>query len=107
MQPQVTCVTVLPNPNKGNTKSGDSGLEDVINLASAAGTPDGLLEPIPAGQSLSPEDVNQNGVLDNFGTANLGLGFYGTQASATTEPECPHRRRSSGRSLRYHGWQPD
>jgi len=74
---------MLPNPNKGNTKSGDSGLEDVINSASAAGTPDGLPEPIPAGQSLSPEDVNQNGVLDNFGTANLGLGFYGTQASPT------------------------
>ena len=73
---------MLPNPNKANTKSGDSGLEDVINTASAAGTPDGLLEAIPAGQSLSPEDVNQNGVMDNFGTANLGLGFYGTQASA-------------------------
>jgi hypothetical protein len=73
---------MLPNPNKSNTKSGDSGLEDVINSASTPGTPDGLLEPIPAGQSLSPEDVNQNGVMDKFGTANLGLGFYGTQASA-------------------------
>jgi len=73
---------MLPNPNTGNTKSGDSGLEDVINTASAAGTPDGVLEPIPAGQSLSPEDVNQNGRMDNFGTANLGLGFYGTQANA-------------------------
>ena len=74
---------MLPNPNKGNLKSGDAGLEDVINSSSAAGTPSGTLEPIPAGQTLSPEDVNQNGVLDNFGTANLGLGFYGTQALAT------------------------
>jgi len=67
---------MLPNPNKGNTKSGDSGLEDVINAASAAGTPDGVLEPVPAGKTLSPEDVNQNGVLDAFGTGNLGLGFW-------------------------------
>jgi hypothetical protein len=67
---------MLPNPNKGNTKSGDSGLEDVINAASAAGTPDGVLEPIPAGKTLSPEDVNQNGVLDKFGPANMGLGQY-------------------------------
>ena len=75
---------MLPNPNKANTKSGDSGLEDVINSASAAGTPNALLEPKSAGHTAySPEDVNQNGVLDNFGAANLGLGFYGTQASAT------------------------
>ena len=73
---------MLPNPNKANTKSGDSGLEDVINASVAAGTPDGTLEPVPAGHSISPEDVNQNGLLDTFGTANLGLGFYGTQGNA-------------------------
>jgi hypothetical protein len=67
---------MLPNPNKGNTKSGDSGLEDVINAASAAGIPDGALEPVPAGKTLSPEDVNQNGVLDAFGAGNQGLGFW-------------------------------
>jgi len=61
------------------TKSGDSGLEDVINATSAAGTPDGVLEPIPAGRSLSPEDVNQDGAIDNFGADNMGLGFFGTQ----------------------------
>jgi Tfp pilus assembly protein PilX len=57
-----------PNPPHANTKTGDSGLEDVINASSAAGTPNGALE--------TPEDVNQNGWLDNFGAANLGLGFY-------------------------------
>jgi hypothetical protein len=76
---------MLPNPNvvppnAANTKTGDSGLEDVINSSSAAGTPDGVLES-PAANS--PEDVNGNGVLDNFGTANLGLGFTGTAGSAT------------------------
>jgi Tfp pilus assembly protein PilX len=72
-----------PSPNAANTKSGDSGLEDVINSSSAAGTPDGALEPTPAGRTISPEDVNENGVLDNFGAANLGLGFYGTVANST------------------------
>jgi hypothetical protein len=67
---------MLPNPNASNRKAGDSGLEDVINASSAAGTPDGALEPIPAGRTLSPEDVNQNTFDDNFGAANLGLGFY-------------------------------
>jgi Tfp pilus assembly protein PilX len=77
---------MLVNPNATNpdpvgVKSGDAGLEDVINAASAAGTPDGALETTPAGKTVSPEDVNENGALDNFGAANLGLGFYGTQAT--------------------------
>ncbi len=69
---------MLPNPNSipANTKTGDSGLEDVINSSSTLGVPNGVLEPVPSGRMLSPEDVNQNGVLDNFGAANLGLGQY-------------------------------
>ena len=76
---------MLPNPNNGTSffKSGDSGLEDDINSSSSAGTPDGVLDPTPAGKSFSPEDVNQNGLLDKFGALNLGLGFFGTQGSAT------------------------
>ncbi|MBV8891700.1 MAG: hypothetical protein JO266_06985 [Acidobacteria bacterium] len=66
---------MLPNPNAGNVKTGDSGLEDSINAASAPGTPDGALEPINNGKPFSPEDVNQNKVLDNFGSINEGLGF--------------------------------
>jgi Tfp pilus assembly protein PilX len=73
-----------PAPNTANTKSGDSGLEDVINSSVTAGTPDGGLDPIPAGRTFSPEDVNENGVLDNFGAANLGLGFWGIQSDTTT-----------------------
>jgi len=69
-------------PDPAGVKSGDSGLEDVINASSALGTPDGALEPIPAGKTVSPEDVNENNVLDTFGTANLGLGFWGTQGNA-------------------------
>jgi Tfp pilus assembly protein PilX len=78
---------MLLNPNltsshPANTKSGDSGLEDVVNSGSAAGTPDGLLESVAANYVTSPEDPNLNGVLDNFGAQNLGLGFYGTVGSA-------------------------
>src|SRR5208282_2095053 len=78
---------MLPNPNApygtSFTKSGDSGLEDDINSASAAGTPDGALEPIPAGRTISPEDDNENGVLDQYGADDMGLGFFGTQGSVS------------------------
>jgi Tfp pilus assembly protein PilX len=75
---------MLLNPTKtsshpANSKSGDSGLEDVVNAGSAAGTPDGVLQTPVAN---SPEDVNQNGALDKFGAQNLGLGFFGTQGNA-------------------------
>ncbi|MGA8068454.1 MAG: hypothetical protein WCA47_14090 [Terriglobales bacterium] len=68
-----------PHPPLGGaaTKTGDSGLEDIINSSSQTGTPDGVLDPVPSGRTYSPEDVNENGYLDNFGAANLGLGFYG------------------------------
>jgi hypothetical protein len=83
---------MLPNPNYsgGSTLTGDAGLEDVINSASAAGTPDTRLEPTPAGQSLSPEDVNENNVLDNFGIKNLGLSFYNITQPATTTAGTPN-----------------
>ncbi len=73
---------MMINPNTGY-KTGDAGLEDVVNSSSAAGTPDGVLEPVPAGHTLSPEDVNQNGVLDEWGTANLGLGQWSGALSLT------------------------
>jgi hypothetical protein len=72
---------MLPNPNgtapvgAPNTKTGDSGLEDSINSGTVAGNPNGALEPIPVGKTQSPEDVNNNGVLDNWGAGNLGLGL--------------------------------
>jgi hypothetical protein len=71
---------MLPNPNGTqvdpvNTKTGDSGLEDSVNRASAPGTPDGALDPNPPGKTFSDEDVNLNGKLDAFGTNNIGLGL--------------------------------
>ena len=70
---------MLRNPNStptSNVRTGDAGLEDVINRSSGLGTPDGVLDPIPTGRTYHPEDVNENGLLDNWGAQNLGLGFW-------------------------------
>jgi len=71
---------MIPNPygtqvDAAGTKTGDSGLEDVVNSATANGTPDGVLDPVPPSQPISPEDVNLNNKLDNWGAQNLGLGM--------------------------------
>lgn len=74
---------MLVNPNgsplsgTANTKTGDSGLEDVVNSASATGTPDGALDGNSPGKAYSSEDVNLNGKLDNWGANDLaqGLGY--------------------------------
>ena len=70
-----------PNPsNGGNTPagviSGESGLEDVINSGqgNTSTTPDGKLEAATY-YTYSPEDVDQNTFLDNWGAANIGYGF--------------------------------
>jgi len=56
--------------------NGESGLEDVVNSSSNinATAPDGALEPALY-YTYSPEDVDQNGFLDNWGEKNLGYGF--------------------------------
>ena len=80
---------MLPNPNGTQTIaagqiSGDAGFEDVVNRSSTTRAPDGALEPIPAGKTISPEDSNLNGLLDNFGAQNLGLGLGYVPAPAAT-----------------------
>ncbi len=56
-----------PTPN---VTTGESGLEDVVNTVT--GTPDGVLE---GGVPGSPEDVDGNNLLDDWGAANIGDGF--------------------------------
>src|SRR5580658_8178329 len=70
-----------PNPSNGGqtpagVKSGESGLEDLVNSSAnlTSTTPDGVLEP-KSYYTYSPEDVDQNGFLDNWGEKNLGYGF--------------------------------
>ena len=65
---------MLPDPNNGNITQGEYGFEDVINSASPTGTPDGVLEPVgPTG--FSPEDVDENTILDAWGAADVGNGM--------------------------------
>jgi Tfp pilus assembly protein PilX len=66
---------MIVDPNQGNVTYGESGLEDVVNRGSVTGLPpDGVLEP-PSNYQYSPEDVDLNGVLDNWGERNIGYGF--------------------------------
>jgi type II secretory pathway pseudopilin PulG len=91
---------MLPNPNNGNIKEGEFGFEDVINSAAGGGlgaAPDGSLENVPPNKVQSPEDVNFNGKLDNYGAADLGLGF---NTPITTNPyvrlaSCPLTARKN------------
>jgi hypothetical protein len=57
----------VPSPAAGNIKTGEYGFEDVINLGSPAGNPNGILE--------VGEDANGNGLLDTYAANFLGLGF--------------------------------
>jgi len=54
--------------------NGASGLEDVTNSGSANGSPDGALDPVYS-NGYSPEDVDENNLLDNWGAASVGGGF--------------------------------
>jgi hypothetical protein len=66
---------MMPDPNNGTITQGEYGFEDVINSASPTGTPDGLLEPVgPTG--FSPEDVDENNILDAWGAADVGNGLH-------------------------------
>jgi hypothetical protein len=65
---------MAPDPNNGNVTNGEYGFEDVINSGSANGTPSGTLEPIGS-TGFSPEDVDENNLLDAWGAANVGDGF--------------------------------
>jgi len=61
-----------PNAVSGhtaNSKNGESGLEDIINPTNTTGAPNQSLD--------GGEDVDQNGVLDDWGSANIGAGFAG------------------------------
>jgi len=78
---------MLPDLNQGNVTYGESGLEDVVNRASATGLPpDGVPEP-PFNYQYSPEDVDLNGLLDNWGMKNIGYGFGVDTNNAALNPQ--------------------
>jgi len=57
----------VPSPAAGNIKTGEYGFEDVINLGSPTGNPNGILD--------AGEDANGNSQLDTYAANYLGLGF--------------------------------
>ena len=74
-----------PDPNATgnglyNRITGMSGLEDIVNSGSSAGVPDNGLE-AKVYYKFSPEDVNGDGFLDQWGQALLGSGFGLTNAA--------------------------
>ncbi len=69
---------MLPDPLAvPSVIKGSYGFEDVINSTSNTGTPDGQPEPpvTIAGVPRNPEDVDNNGRTDNYGAADVGIGF--------------------------------
>src|SRR5580704_1193220 len=70
--------------------NGESGIEDVVNWAQplTSTTTDGVLEPATY-YGYSPEDVDQNGFLDNWGEKNIGYGFG---INTNTAPYNPYKR---------------
>ena len=82
-----------PNPNATptpNVVNGESGLEDVINTPNANGMPDAAKEGVTVGYNnnngFSPEDVDENGLLDNWGWANISDGFGINPAVSPNNP---------------------
>ncbi len=81
------------NPSNGGQTaagviSGESGLEDVVNSGAnlTSTTPDGVAEPATY-YTYSPEDVDQNNALDNWGAQNIGYGFgLNTNTGAPLNP---------------------
>ncbi len=71
--------------------NGESGIEDVINSSQplTSTSTDGVLEATTY-YTYSPEDVDQNGFLDNWGEKNIGYGF-GINTSMPL-PYSPYKR---------------
>lgn len=85
---------MLPDPNPSNggqtpagVISGESGLEDVVNSNQPmpSNNPDGQLE-AASYYTYSPEDVDQNAKLDNWGGTNIGYGFGVNTNTAPPNP---------------------
>jgi hypothetical protein len=71
---------MLPNPNAGNVITGEYGWED-FEGSNANGSLD------------ANEDVNGNGILDTWGKANLGDGFYSSAQNANNSDDHPYNKR--------------
>ncbi len=87
---------MLPDPNLSPPRIvGEYGFEDNINPPDVNGVPDGVLAP--------SEDVNQNGVLDTYGAANLGDAFGVANGDPTIRLNCNTIGRKNRVSGARHG----
>ncbi len=70
--------------------NGESGIEDVVNSSQnlTSTNTDGVPEALSY-YGYSPEDVDQNGFLDNWGEKNIGYGFG---INTNTAPLNPYKR---------------
>jgi hypothetical protein len=72
---------------------GEYGFEDTVNYANAGNSfkPDGKLDPNNY-NGVSPEDINSNGVLDNYGVRGVGDAFgpATTKDTDSTSPPTPY-----------------
>jgi Tfp pilus assembly protein PilX len=68
---------------------GEYGFEDTVNYANLANDlkPDGVLDPVNY-NGVSPEDLNGNGLLDNYGVKGVG-DAYGTNLTSDTDTVSP------------------
>jgi Tfp pilus assembly protein PilX len=67
---------------------GEYGFEDTVNIANIGGkeAPDGKLDPVNY-NGVSPEDVNGNGILDNYGVWGVGDAFgHAADTDTVTKP---------------------
>ncbi len=73
--------------------TGEYGFEDSINSSSGTGAPDGILDPtyswLGTTPPLSPEDTDQNGVMDNWGAPHVGDAFGVNTNTAPPNPYSP------------------
>jgi len=93
---------MVPSPNTApQVTTGEYGFEDVVNSGSSAGVPDGGLEG-PA--ASSPEDVNQNMILDTWGAKDVGDGFgFDVTTTNPLNPYQPVNCTTVGRANRVTG----
>jgi hypothetical protein len=66
------------NRNASSAETGEYGYEDIVNPATAAGAPNGLLD--------GGEDFNGNGVLDVYGQYPSYNGTYNTVVAGSVSP---------------------
>ena len=90
-------------PASPTTLIGEYGFEDTVNYAAGAPfSPNGVLEPVNY-NGISPEDVNGNLLLDNYGVKTVGDAF-GAQTTTDTDVSNPPTPYAPGHRIPTYTW---